>query len=94
LAVSASRYLLKARVNAALIEEVLGMGAAVVIDGGERATEGTGAGMPVEGLESEICELAGHLAPGECRWLVLLSDLDPRIEAVFTEPARPLSPLA
>ncbi|MNC98836.1 hypothetical protein D3C83_169130 [compost metagenome] len=37
--------------------------------------------LPLERLEAEICELAGHLVAGECRWMVLLSPLDPRIEA-------------
>src|SRR5581483_3790588 len=34
--------------------------------------------MPLERLEAEICELAGHLAAGECRWLLLLSEFDRR----------------
>ena len=34
--------------------------------------------IPLERLEAEICELAGHLAAGECRWLLLLSEFDRR----------------
>jgi len=34
--------------------------------------------IPLEQLEAEICELAGHLAAGECRWLLLLSEFDRR----------------
>ena len=29
--------------------------------------------MPLERLEAEITQLAGHLAAGECRWLQLVS---------------------
>ncbi|HET9769720.1 MAG TPA: DUF222 domain-containing protein [Acidimicrobiia bacterium] len=34
--------------------------------------------VPLERLEAEICELAGHLAAGECRWLLMLSEFDRR----------------
>jgi hypothetical protein len=34
--------------------------------------------MPLDRLEAEICELAGHLAAGECRWLLLLNEFDRR----------------
>ena len=34
--------------------------------------------IPLGQLEAEICELAGHLAAGECRWLLLLSEFDRR----------------
>lgn len=34
--------------------------------------------LPIERLEAEICELAGHLAAGECRWLLLLTEFDRR----------------
>jgi hypothetical protein len=54
------------------------MASAVVVDGGERAPEGESAELPLERLEAEICELAGHLAAGECRWLLLLSEFDRR----------------
>ena len=33
---------------------------------------------PLEVLEAEICELAGHLAAAECRWLELLEEFDRR----------------
>src|SRR6516162_10529748 len=35
-------------------------------------------GMPLERLEAQICELAGHLAAATCRFLVLLGDFDAR----------------
>lgn len=34
--------------------------------------------MPLERLEAEITELAGHLAAGECRWLLLVGEFDRR----------------
>jgi len=34
--------------------------------------------MPLERLEAEITELAGHLAAGECRWLQLIAEYDRR----------------
>src|SRR5436190_3147985 len=34
--------------------------------------------VPLERLEAEICELAGHLAAATCRFLVLLADFDAR----------------
>jgi hypothetical protein len=34
--------------------------------------------VPLERLESEICELAGHLTAATCRFLVLLGDFDAR----------------
>ena len=34
--------------------------------------------MPLERLEAEICELAGHLAAATCRFLVLVGDFDAR----------------
>jgi Domain of unknown function (DUF222)/HNH endonuclease len=36
------------------------------------------AAMPLERLEAQICELAGHLAAATCRFLVLLGDFDAR----------------
>jgi hypothetical protein len=48
--------------------------------------------MQLERSEAEIGDVSGRLVAGECRWLVLLSVLDPRIEAVFAAPARPLWP--
>ncbi|MEW6476250.1 MAG: DUF222 domain-containing protein [Actinomycetota bacterium] len=51
---------------------------AVLVDGGERVSEEAAHEIPLERLEEEICELAGHLAAGECRWLLLLSEFDRR----------------
>lgn len=34
--------------------------------------------IPLERLEAEITELAGHLAAGECRWLLLVGEFDRR----------------
>jgi len=34
--------------------------------------------VPLERLEAQICELAGHLAAATCRFLVLLADFDAR----------------
>lgn len=34
--------------------------------------------MPLERLEAQICELAGHIAAATCRFLVLLGDFDDR----------------
>ena len=34
--------------------------------------------MPLERLEAQICELAGHVAAATCRFLVLLGDFDAR----------------
>jgi hypothetical protein len=34
--------------------------------------------MPLERLEAEITELAGHLAAAECRWMVLIAEFDRR----------------
>src|SRR6516225_11015400 len=34
--------------------------------------------VPLERLEAQICELAGHLAAATCRFLVLLADFDSR----------------
>jgi hypothetical protein len=39
---------------------------------------GSSAAVPLERLEAEICELAGHLAAATCRFLVLLGDFDVR----------------
>ena len=38
----------------------------------------TPAALPIERLEAEICELAGHLTAGECRWLLLVAEYDRR----------------
>jgi hypothetical protein len=37
-----------------------------------------GPAVPLERLEAQICELAGHLAAATCRFLVLLADFDAR----------------
>jgi hypothetical protein len=34
--------------------------------------------VPLERLEAEICELAGHLAAATCRFLVKLGDFEAR----------------
>ena len=34
--------------------------------------------VPLERLEAQICELAGHLSAATCRFLVLLGDFDAR----------------
>src|ERR1700749_2158092 len=34
--------------------------------------------VPMERVEAQICELAGHLAAATCRFLVLLADFDAR----------------
>jgi hypothetical protein len=34
--------------------------------------------LPLERLEAEITELAGHLAAAECRWLLLVAEFDDR----------------
>lgn len=33
---------------------------------------------PLEDLENEICELAGHIAAATCRWLLLIAEFDQR----------------
>src|ERR1700723_2616843 len=35
-------------------------------------------GVPLERLEAQICELAGHLTAATCRFLILLGDFDDR----------------
>ena len=37
-----------------------------------------GSAVPLERIEAQICELAGHLAAATCRFLVLLADFDAR----------------
>ncbi len=36
------------------------------------------AAVPLERLEAEICELAGHLWAAECRWLLMIGEFDRR----------------
>jgi len=42
------------------------------------ASPAESARVPLERLEAQICELAGHLAAATCRFLVLLADFDAR----------------
>jgi hypothetical protein len=42
------------------------------------ASPGEPPAVPLERLEAQICELAGHLAAATCRFLVLLADFDAR----------------
>ena len=53
-------------------------GFAVTIDSGPMPDPGPPEQVPLERLEAQICELAGHLAAAECRFLLLLSDFDAR----------------
>src|SRR5580704_1935635 len=51
--------------------------------GPDAVISGTGSGpglapVPLERLEAEICQLAGHLAAATCRFLILLADFDAR----------------
>jgi hypothetical protein len=51
------------------------------LDAGPDGTLAEGDGpfsVPLERLEAQICELAGHLAAATCRFLVLLGDFDAR----------------
>jgi hypothetical protein len=64
------------------------LGAALAVNRAVVATDATEAEMRLERLEAEIGDTSGRLVAGECPWLVLLSDLDPTIEAVFTASAR------
>src|SRR5688572_8684863 len=61
-----------------LIKEDTMLGATVVAGVPDAAPIAGGDEVPLERLEAEICELAGHLAAGECRWLLLLSEFDRR----------------
>ena len=45
------------------------------MDAGELVVPGA---MPLERIEAEITELAGHLAAAECRWLQLVAEFDDR----------------
>ncbi len=54
---------------------VAGGGAA---GGGAAGGDGTVSAVPLERLEAEICELAGHLAAATCRFLLLVGDFDAR----------------
>jgi len=52
--------------------------AAVVPPAGVAAAPAGPPEVPLERLEAQICELAGHLAAATCRFLVLLADFDAR----------------
>jgi Domain of unknown function (DUF222)/HNH endonuclease len=54
---------------------------ATISETGPGPGPGPGPGLapvPLERLEAQICELAGHLAAATCRFLVLLADFDAR----------------
>ncbi|HEY1320939.1 MAG TPA: HNH endonuclease signature motif containing protein, partial [Streptosporangiaceae bacterium] len=52
--------------------------AAVLPPADAAASPAEPAQVPLERLEAQICELAGHLAAATCRFLVLLADFDAR----------------
>src|SRR6185295_9058346 len=52
--------------------------AAVLPPADAAASPAEPARVPLERLEAQICELAGHLAAATCRFLVLLADFDAR----------------
>src|SRR5689334_15911244 len=52
--------------------------AAVLPSADAAASPAEPAGVPLERLEAQLCELAGHLAAATCRFLVLLGDFDAR----------------
>ena len=54
------------------------LGATLVAGGAATQVPAVDGEMPLDRLEAEICELAGHLAAGECRWLLLLGEFDRR----------------
>ena len=43
-----------------------------------RNAPGSPGDLPLERIEAELTELAGHLAAGECRWLLLVAEFDRR----------------
>ena len=53
-------------------------GAPVPVRGDPGAVPEDPGPVPLERLETQICELAGHLAAATCRFLVLLADFDAR----------------
>jgi hypothetical protein len=63
-----------------ILESGSGPAGALTIPGDVDLDRGHGCGLtvPLERLEAEICELAGHLAAATCRFLVLLGDFDAR----------------
>ena len=54
------------------------LGSTVVVEDAALAADAVAGEVPLDQLEAEICELAGHLAAGECRWLLLLNEFDRR----------------
>jgi hypothetical protein len=53
-------------------------GSTIIRDMGKLPGEPDPVSVPLERLESQICELAGHLTAATCRFLVLLGDFDAR----------------
>jgi hypothetical protein len=49
----------------------------ITVPGDDQPAPGAGA-VPLERLEAQICEPAGHLAAATCRVLLLLADFDAR----------------
>src|ERR1700742_4475050 len=52
--------------------------AAVLPPADAAASPAEPARVPLERVEAQLCELAGHLAAATCRFLVLLADFDAR----------------
>src|SRR5690348_3892178 len=52
--------------------------APVSLTAGAAASPDEPPAVPLERLEAQLCELAGHLAAATCRFLVLLADFDAR----------------
>jgi len=48
------------------------------LSAGSAPDPGPAEGVPLERLEAQICELAGHLTAATCRFLVLLGEFDAR----------------
>src|SRR5579871_2334151 len=64
------------RVNLKLMFDILKSGSCS--DSTTFNPDDTPEAVPLERVEAEICELAGHLAAATCRFLVLLGDFDAR----------------
>ena len=50
----------------------------ILVSASGDSSQALGSTVPLERLEAQICELAGHLAAATCRFLVLLGDFDAR----------------
>ena len=50
----------------------------MLVSASDDSSPALGGTVPLERLEAQICELAGHLAAATCRFLVLLGDFDAR----------------